>query len=41
MDSLLPSVFAAKEFTAARLVKAFNHLIAATLATAPIAALAK
>jgi len=36
MDGLLSSAFAAKAFTGARFVKAFNHLIAATLATNPV-----
>lgn len=35
-DGLLSSAFVAKAFTGARLVKGFNHLIAATLATDPI-----
>ena len=36
MDGLLSSAFAAKAFTGARLVKGFNHLIAARLAADPI-----
>ncbi|CAP56729.1 NADPH-dependent F420 reductase [Gluconacetobacter diazotrophicus] len=36
MDGLLSSVFAAKAFTGGRFVKAFNHLIATTLATDPV-----
>lgn len=36
LDGLPSSAFAAKAFTGARFVKAFNHLIAATLATDPI-----
>lgn len=36
MDGLLSSAFAAKAFIGARFVKAFNHLIAATLATDPV-----
>lgn len=36
MDGLLSSAFAAKAFVGARLVKGFNHLIAATLATDPV-----
>jgi predicted dinucleotide-binding enzyme len=36
MDGLLSSEFAAKAFTGAKLVKGFNHLIAATLATDPV-----
>ncbi|WP_041249238.1 NADPH-dependent F420 reductase [Gluconacetobacter diazotrophicus] len=36
MDGLLSSAFAAKAFAGARFVKAFNHLIAATLATDPV-----
>ncbi|MDT2022294.1 NAD(P)-binding domain-containing protein [Methylocella sp. CPCC 101449] len=35
-DGLLSSAFVAKAFTGARLVKGFNHLIAATLAADPI-----
>jgi predicted dinucleotide-binding enzyme len=35
MDGLLSSAFAAKAFTGAKLVKGFNHLIAATLAADP------
>ena len=33
LDGLLSSAFVAKAFTGAKLVKGFNHLIAATLAT--------
>ena len=36
MDGLLSSAFVAKAFTGAKLVKGFNHLIAATLATDPV-----
>ena len=36
LDGLLSSAFAAKAFTGAKLVKAFNHLPAATLATDPV-----
>jgi len=36
LDGLPSSAFLAKAFTGARLVKGFNHLIAATLATDPI-----
>ncbi|AQS88557.1 coenzyme F420-dependent NADP oxidoreductase [Neoasaia chiangmaiensis NBRC 101099] len=36
MDGLLSSVYAAKAFSGANYVKAFNHLIAATLATDPV-----
>lgn len=36
LDGLPSSAFVAKAFTGARLVKAFNHLVAATLATDPI-----
>ena len=36
LDGLLSSAFVAKAFTGAKLVKAFNHLVAATLATDPI-----
>ncbi|HVI99085.1 MAG TPA: NAD(P)-binding domain-containing protein [Sphingomonas sp.] len=36
LDGLPSSAFAAKAFTGARLVKGFNHLIAATLAADPI-----
>jgi len=36
LDGLLSSAFVAKSFTGAKLVKAFNHLVAATLATDPI-----
>lgn len=36
LDDLPSSAFAAKAFAGARFVKAFNHLIAATLATDPI-----
>jgi 8-hydroxy-5-deazaflavin:NADPH oxidoreductase len=36
LDGLPSSAFVAKAFTGARLVKGFNHLIAATLATDPI-----
>jgi predicted dinucleotide-binding enzyme len=36
LDGLPSSAFAAKAFTGARFVKAFNHLIAATLAADPI-----
>lgn len=35
-DGLLSSAYAAKAFAGAKLVKAFNHLIAATLATDPV-----
>ena len=35
LDGLPSSAFVAKSFTGARLVKGFNHLIAATLATDP------
>src|SRR5881275_1027902 len=44
LDGLPSSAFVAKAFTGARLVKGFNHLVAATLAAdpiAPVAALAK
>jgi predicted dinucleotide-binding enzyme len=36
LDGLLSSAFVAKAFTGAKLVKGFNHLVAATLATDPI-----
>ncbi|MGC2636894.1 MAG: NADPH-dependent F420 reductase [Acidobacteriaceae bacterium] len=36
LDGLLSSAFVAKSFTGAKLVKGFNHLVAATLATDPI-----
>ena len=36
LDGLLSSAFVAKSFTGAKLVKAFNHLPAATLATDPV-----
>lgn len=36
LDGLPSSAFVAKAFTGARLVKGFNHLVAATLATDPI-----
>ena len=36
LDGLPSSAFAAKAFTGARLVKAFNHLGAATLARDPV-----
>ena len=36
LDGLLSSAFVAKSFTGAKLVKGFNHLIAATLATDPV-----
>ena len=36
LDGLPSSAFVAKAFTGAKLVKAFNHLIAATLAADPI-----
>ena len=36
LDGLPSSVFVAKSFTGAKLVKGFNHLVAATLATDPI-----
>ena len=36
LDGLMSSVFVAKSFTGAKLVKGFNHLVAATLATDPI-----
>jgi 8-hydroxy-5-deazaflavin:NADPH oxidoreductase len=36
LDGLPSSAFVAKAFTGARLVKAFNHLVAATLAADPI-----
>src|SRR6266581_5676035 len=36
LDGLPSSAFVAKSFTGAKLVKAFNHLVAATLATDPI-----
>jgi 8-hydroxy-5-deazaflavin:NADPH oxidoreductase len=35
LEGLLSSVFVAKSFTGAKVVKGFNHLVAATLATAP------
>jgi predicted dinucleotide-binding enzyme len=36
LDGLPSSAFAAKSFTGAKFVKAFNHLVAATLATDPV-----
>jgi len=36
LDGLLSSAFVAKSFTCAKLVKGFNHLPAATLATDPV-----
>jgi predicted dinucleotide-binding enzyme len=36
LDGLLSSAFVAKAFTGAKVVKGFNHLIAATLATDPV-----
>jgi hypothetical protein len=36
LDDLLSSAFVAKSFTGAKVVKGFNHLVAATLATDPI-----
>lgn len=36
LDGLLSSAFVAKSFTGAKLVKGFNHLVAATFATDPI-----
>jgi len=36
LGGLLSSAFVAKAFTGAKLVKGFNHLVAATLATDPI-----
>jgi 8-hydroxy-5-deazaflavin:NADPH oxidoreductase len=36
LDGLLSSAFVAKAFTGAKLVKGFNHLPAATLATDPV-----
>jgi predicted dinucleotide-binding enzyme len=36
LDGLPPSAFVAKSFTGGKLVKGFNHLIAATLATDPV-----
>jgi len=36
LDGLLSSAFVAKSFTGAKFVKAFNHLVAATLATNPV-----
>jgi len=36
LDGLLSSAFVAKSFTGVKLVKGFNHLIAATLATDPV-----
>ncbi|MFZ0956729.1 MAG: NADPH-dependent F420 reductase [Candidatus Sulfotelmatobacter sp.] len=36
LDGLLSSVFVAKAFTGAKLVKGFNHLVAAILATDPV-----
>ena len=38
LDGLPSSAFVAKSFTGARVVKGFNHLIAATLATDPVVA---
>jgi hypothetical protein len=36
LDGLLSSAFVAKSFTGGKVVKGFNHLVAATLATDPI-----
>ncbi len=36
LDGLMSSVFVAKSFPGAKLVKGFNHLVAATLATDPL-----
>ena len=36
LDGLMSSAFVAKSFTGAKVVKGFNHLVAATLATDPI-----
>jgi predicted dinucleotide-binding enzyme len=36
VDGLRSSAFVAKSFTGAKVVKGFNHLVAATLATDPI-----
>jgi hypothetical protein len=36
LNGLLSSAFVAKAFTGAKLVKGFNHLVAATLATDPV-----
>jgi predicted dinucleotide-binding enzyme len=36
LDGLLSSAFVAKSFTGAKLVKAFNHLVAAILSTNPV-----
>jgi predicted dinucleotide-binding enzyme len=36
LDGLPSSAFAARSFTGARLMKGFNHLVAATLATDPV-----
>jgi len=36
MEGLLSSAFVAKSFTGAKVVKGFNHLVAATLATNPM-----
>jgi 8-hydroxy-5-deazaflavin:NADPH oxidoreductase len=36
LDGLPSSAFVAKAFTGAKLVKAFNHLVASTLATDPV-----
>lgn len=36
LDGLPSSAFIAKAFTGAKLVKGFNHLVAATLATDPV-----
>jgi len=36
LDGLPSSAFVAKSFTGAKLVKGFNHLVAATLATDPV-----
>src|ERR1700681_2863467 len=36
LDGLPSSAFVAKSFTSAKLVKGFNHLVAATLATDPV-----
>ena len=38
LDGLPSSAFVAKSFTGARVVKGFNHLVAATLATDPVVA---
>ena len=36
LDGLTSSAFVAKSFTGAKVVKGFNHLVAATLATDPV-----